>query len=167
MPPLAERVALCSKLSSKVDPTWKIDNFKQKKVLEINSALTIHGFESVHGVANYLNIPFGQIPGRFLPSSLLPLDDLSGRLDATLYGPRCPQGPQTSKWLFQHCYEKIGCTQRMSELDCLSVNIYAPPASVGRGPWPVNVDIHGGAFVFGDATTERGEQQIMSGLDTG
>jgi len=44
----------------------------------------------------------------------------------------------------------------MSEMDCLTVNIYTPPDLGDERKVPVFAYIHGGAFAHGDSGTEQG-----------
>lgn len=156
---VAKRIALASNYSSVVDPSWKLDNFHKETILKAHERLNIKGFTSIHGINNYLNVPFGHVPARFMPSRMAELDELEGTLDATLYGPRCPQVASPSRWDVEHDWEMLGCTQRMSEFDCLAANIYVPPGYEGgqRGLLPVLAHIHGGALVIGDAGPEKGK----------
>jgi len=152
----AERVRLTQQFSSKIDPTWKLDNFANEHVLPIGDKLRVKGFLSKHGVLNYLGIPYARTSARFLSAKLLELDQLIGTLDATLYGPRPPQGADVPHWLFENLFEKLGGTRRMSEMDCLVVNIYGPPDLKEGQKVPVFAYIHGGAFAHGDSGTEQG-----------
>jgi len=156
----AERVRLTQNFSSKIDPTWKLDNFASSHTLPITHNLRISGFFSTHGVLNYLGIPYARTSARFLSSKLLPLDELTGTLDATLYGPRPPQGADVPHWLFENLFEKLGGTRRMSEMDCLVVNVYAPPDLKKGQEIPVFAYIHGGAFAHGDSGTEQGMSHL-------
>jgi carboxylesterase type B len=151
---IEERIRVTQNFSSKVDPNWKLDNFASAHELKINDSLEIKGFRSKHGALNYLGVPFGSIAARFLSAKLVELDQLNGTLDATLYGPRCPQGADLPHWLFENIFEKLGNTQRMSEIDCLNLNIYAPPDLSEKVP--VFAYIHGGAFSMGDSGPENG-----------
>ena len=50
--------------------------------------------------------------------------------------------------------------------DCLYLNVWAPPASAGSGPWPVFVWIHGGGFTGGSsfAPIFDGEEFARAGI---
>jgi len=144
--------------STKVDPTWKLDNFASEHVLAISDNLHIKDFRSKQGVLNFLGIPFARTAARFLSAKLLELDKLSRTLDATLYGPRPPQGANVLHWLFENIFEKLGCDRRMSEMDCLTVSIYTPPDLGEERKVPVFAYIHGGAFAHGDSGMEQGLQ---------
>ncbi|OCT51554.1 carboxylesterase [Cladophialophora carrionii] len=104
-------------------------------------------------VANYLGIQYATIPARFRQSKATHLSALKGVLDATQYGPRCPQltvnRPETA-----HLYEGVRRSSEypVDEFGCLRLNIYVPQDS--HGPRPVVVWIHGGGFIFGDGNSE-------------
>ncbi len=98
---------------------------------------------AVDGVARYLGIPYGQVPGRFLPPQAAPR--FSGIFAADRFGPMAVQ--------------RVGHTQDVASEQCLNLNIFTPagaapldvnPASTGL---PVMVWIHGGSNV-GGATSE-------------
>jgi len=144
------------RFSTKIDPTWKLDNFASEHILTISDNLNVKGFVSKQGVLNFLGIPYARAAARFLSAKLLELDHLSGTLDATLYGPRPPQGADVAHWLFENIFEKLGCDRRMSEMDCLTLNIYTPPDLKASENVPVFAYIHGGAFAHGDSGTEQG-----------
>ena len=59
-------------------------------------------------------------------------------LDATQFGPRCPQ--------------PMGGAA-VGDEDCLHLNVWAPSAPSGSGPRPVMVFIHGGGYLAGSSTT--------------
>ncbi|KAH0843168.1 carboxylesterase [Fonsecaea pedrosoi] len=118
-------------------------------------------------VANYLGIQYATIPARFRQSKLVDLSERSGVLDATQYGPRCPQitanRPETA-----HLYEGVRRSYEypMDEFGCLRLNIYVPKGS--HGPLPVLVWIHGGGFVFGDGNSEfDGNYLVEHALESG
>ena len=71
----------------------------------------------------------------------------TGTLDATAYGPACPQqfvGYATSE-------------------DCLSLNIFAPAKAVAASKLPVMVWIHGGGFISGSGRDFDGSALAMRG----
>ncbi|CAK7201544.1 hypothetical protein SEUCBS139899_004250 [Sporothrix eucalyptigena] len=131
-----------------------LNNAAAPCTLTIPDGPSLHGFVSVHGVANYLNVPYAQIPARFRTASLLSLGDLSGDLDATKYGPRCPQGPDHIHILMNHLFECLPMEQYSAEFSCLDVNIYTPENVDPSARLPVFVWIHGGAFRAGCNTVE-------------
>lgn len=143
-------------MASRNGKVLSLDNFAAPSVLQVPNGPTIRGFVSTHGVANYLNIPYAHIPARFRTAQRLDLTDLPAdtELDATKYGPRCPQPADDIHVLMSHMFEQLPMTQYTEEFSCLDVNIYAP-ASIQEGtPLPVFAWIHGGAFRAGDNTTE-------------
>ena len=133
--------------SSAVDDDGGLDNRAESIEIPYNDNLLIQGFRSIHGVENYLNIPYGRITARFCIAEMVRLEKLRGRLDASRYGPRAPQGPDTLQPLLAHMMERRSNTQRMSEMDCLNVNVYTPPDSISSAPFPILGFIHGGGFV--------------------
>ncbi|RFU26020.1 hypothetical protein B7463_g10326, partial [Scytalidium lignicola] len=147
-----------------------LDNIAEERVLSIKN-VNLHGFISIHGVANFLNVPFATIPARFKTATPLSLTELKGDLDATQYGPRCPQPPDHIHIIMHHMFEKQSMEQRQSELDCLHVNIYGPPEAIleKKGEkLPVFVYIHGGAFNAGDNTTEfDGNHLVKRSIELG
>ena len=152
--------------SSVVDYHWGLDNFAEKASICYNDQLLIEGYQSIQGVDNYLNIPYARITARFCIAEMEGLEKFRGKLDATRYGPRAPQaqGADKTRYLCEHMVEKLGNTQRMSEMDCLNINIYTPPISIGDGPFPILCYIHGGGFVAGDSLTEFGRlSQFLRG----
>lgn len=153
---IAKRIAQASVFSSELDPTFGLDNFQNERILKITDTLRLKGFTSKQNVDNYLNVPFGRISARFMPAQMVRLDEMQGTLNARLYGPRCPQKATPSRWDVEHDWELLGCTQRMSELDCLAANVYSPPAGTPGAPFPVIAHIHGGALSIGDAGPEKG-----------
>lgn len=136
-----------------------LDNFQQSRSLNV-AQLQLNGFISKHGVANFLNIPFAQFPGRFRTAKRLDLNTLTDPLDASRYGPRCPQKIDNIHPLMHNMFEKLSTTQRCDETTCLHLNVYAPPTNPGSArpsTLPVFVWIHGGGFNNGDNTTEFGK----------
>jgi len=118
-------------------------------------------------VANYLGIQYATIPARFRQSKPTNLREASGTLDATQYGPRCPQitldRPETA-----HLYQDVhrSSVYPMDEFGCLRLNIYVPQGA--HGPLPVVVWIHGGGFIFGDGNSEcDGNYLVQHSLDKG
>ncbi|CAD6583712.1 MAG: hypothetical protein CYPHOPRED_002477, partial [Cyphobasidiales sp. Tagirdzhanova-0007] len=154
--------------SSAVDDDGGLDNRAESIEIPYNDNLLIQGFRSIHGVENYLNIPYGRITARFCIAEMVRLEKLRGRLDASRYGPRAPQGPDTLQPLLAHMMERRSNTQRMSEMDCLNVNVYTPPDSISSAPFPILGFIHGGGFVAGDSLTEfDGNHLVKRSLDIG
>ncbi|OJJ43540.1 hypothetical protein ASPZODRAFT_19263 [Penicilliopsis zonata CBS 506.65] len=144
-----------------------IDNKGEGRSVEIGK-LRLHGFTSTHGVANFLNVPFATIPARFKTAKLLDPTTLNGDLDASQYGPRCPQPADPIHIIMHNMFEVQSMEQYSSELDCLHVNIYAPADFESGKKLPVFVYIHGGAFNCGDNTTEfDGNHLVKRSIELG
>lgn len=96
----------------------------------------------------YLGVPFAQA-GRF--SYAEPVDSWKGELDATEFGPACPQYRQyypqldNPERLFYHREFREGMTFLYDE-DCLNLNIYVPKEAVNC---PVILYFYGGGFNSG------------------
>lgn len=144
-----------------------LDNFQENFNFRAEH-VDINGFLSKQGVANFLGIPYAQFPARFRTARRVDLDLLDGQLDASRYGPRCPQKTDNIHPMMHQMFEKLSTSQRCDETTCLHLNIYAPPQSVGatgHSDLPVFVWIHGGGFNNGDNTTEFGRFQWPEPLD--
>jgi Carboxylesterase family len=125
----------------------------------------INGIFSPPGTASFLGIPFAKFPQRFRSATLLNLDDFPSDLNATAYGPRCPQPHNAGRERRKHLFKGItpASTFPMSEFDCLRLNIYAPWESYAPSEkLPVLVWIHGGGWIFGDGNSEYGSQIYVS-----
>ncbi|KIV78793.1 hypothetical protein PV11_06403 [Exophiala sideris] len=116
--------------------------------------LEVRGFvNNATKVSNYLGIQYATIPARFRQAQPIDHSSLTGVVDATKYGPMCPQAVRPGRGelpLFQ------GLTQAedsMDEFACLRLNVYTPTAQ-HSSPLPVLAWIHGGGFVFGDGGRE-------------
>jgi carboxylesterase type B len=132
---------------------------KAKAYVEVHGR-KVQGFISASGVGNFLGIPYGKIPERFFRSQLIRLETLDADLDATAYGPRCPQGVNFQRRTRLHLYEGIQPLSEIpqSEYHCLNLNIYTPAKAITANvsQLPVLVWIHGGGWVFGDGSWEYG-----------
>lgn len=103
--------------------------------------------QSVSGVRQFLGIPYGQAPvGPLRWKAPQPAPAWVGTRSATQFGSACPQYPG----LF---------AQASVDEDCLSLNVYAPPA-LAHGKRPVIVWVHGGAFQVG--TGSQYDASIMA-----
>lgn len=133
-----------------------LDNLQENYRFQAGETV-IDGFISKQGVANFLGIPFARVPQRFRAAQQTNLQP--GTIDASQYGPRCPQGDDPLHSIMSNVFEKLSATQRQDEETCLHVNIYVPGAIVeaaGDHSLPVFAWIHGGGFNNGDNTTEFG-----------
>lgn len=136
-------------------------NFKNQVSVDIDEA-SFHGFISSLGVTNFLGVPFATIGERFRPAQLVKPASLSSTtVDATKYGPKCPQPENFGRRRRLHLYEGVQeSAVTTSELDCLRLNIYTPSTSISsmtRSKLPVLIYIHGGGWIFGDGNSEYGE----------
>ncbi|KIY02748.1 uncharacterized protein Z520_01213 [Fonsecaea multimorphosa CBS 102226] len=147
-----------------------LDNFGENFSFRAEN-VHINGFVSKQGVANFLGIPYAQFPARFRTARLIDLGLLRGQLDASRYGPRCPQKTDNIHPMMHHMFEKLSMSQRCDETTCLHLNIYTPPLSVGvpeHSDLPVFMWIHGGGFNNGDNTTEfNGNHLVRRSMDLG
>ena len=97
-----------------------------------------------NGTVAFMGIPYAKPPigvGRY--RSPLPAEPWNGTLQATDFGPGCPQKCELPP---------IMCPTKQSE-DCLYLNVFVPDAEPPEGGWPVYVFIHGGAYENGHAGT--------------
>ncbi|KAK0726631.1 Alpha/Beta hydrolase protein [Apiosordaria backusii] len=110
-------------------------------------------------VRQFLSIPYAQPPIsslRFLPPE--PLSTLpSSPYSATKFGPSCMQflmeNPPTifTQFVNQYNLQGLNMTSPFLSENCLSLSIYAPPATLQSEikPLPVIIFLHGGAFTAG------------------
>lgn len=100
------------------------------------------GFLTEDGVVAFLGLPFAEPPVgelRFRPP--IPIDSWNGSIDATAFGPACPQPIEEGQTLYLDQSE-----------DCLTLNVWTP--SVDHGSRPVMVWIHGGGWIY-EGTEDR------------
>lgn len=89
----------------------------------------------------YAQPPLGEL--RFRPP--VPVTPWTDELDATQFGPMCPQNSSMLDLIF-------GTENPAQDEDCLTLNVFAPPWEHGATPTadrPVMVWIHGGGFELG------------------
>ena len=140
------------------------DNHSTRPISVRIGNLQVQGFVNpTTEVANYLGIKYATIPARFRESQPIDPSDLYGVLDATRYGPRCPQpinGPRdTTAHLFQGV--RRSSEYPLDEFECLRLNIYTP-STWNHESLPVVVWVHGGGFVFGDGNSEYDGNFLVS-----
>lgn len=125
--------------------------------------LALNGFLSQEDstVANFRGVPYARIPARWYQAVAIDPTKEVGTVDATQWGPRCPQPMDVLHEATSHLYPRMSTFDRQSEFECLNLNVYSPAEQLrkkgeGRG-LPVLVWIHGGSFLFGDGGCESGE----------
>ncbi|KIM38333.1 hypothetical protein M413DRAFT_30177 [Hebeloma cylindrosporum] len=103
---------------------------------------TVTGIESGN-ITKFLGIPFGEAPRFHLP---LPVPPYVASIDATAYGPSCPQQLLSPNPLFPP-----GTSPTYESEDCLSVNVLRPNGVNVSSKLPVAVWIYGGGFEVGSS----------------
>ncbi len=99
---------------------------------------------SGENVVEYRGIPYAQNPTGALRWSLpKPATSWIGTLDASQFGPGCPQ------------VTRFNLTDSSIEEDCLSINVSAPANLKHGEKLPVLFWIHGGGFVGGASNLYR------------
>jgi carboxylesterase type B len=121
--------------------------------------LSIEGYiNQATGVAVFQNLAYARIAARWHEAKLIDPRAEHGVVNASSFGPCCPQPYDVVHDQTAHLYPKVIDIRGASEFNCLSLNIYAPPSAPGSSQrLPVFVWIHGGAFTYGDASDEYGE----------
>jgi carboxylesterase type B len=127
--------------------------------------LDIRGFiDQSTSVANYLGIPYASVPARFRQAVPVDPRQESGILEATSYGPSCPQPGDQPRGLRHHLFAGTGLSipdgsppSHVSDFSCLTLNIYTPAGTPSDARLPVVVWIHGGGWNLGDGNAEYGE----------
>jgi carboxylesterase type B len=111
----------------------------------------------------YRALQYASIPARFedsVPQDTLLLNDIVDGTyihSATRFGASCPQKRGAQAWdlsltgndLVLEIEEGQGETERMSEFECLHVNVTVPKGESREGGWPVFVWVHGGGLAMG------------------
>ncbi len=115
------------------------------------------GFVTPDGAHGWLNIPFAAPPvGDLRWRAPRPAATWDGVRDATAFSPRCAQ---ISNRLNESEGVKPGVI--LGSEDCLYLNVYAPPDAEGK-TLPVMVWIHGGANVWGRASSYEGSRLALN-----
>lgn len=109
----------------------------------------------VEGIAAFKAVPYAAPPLgalRFLPPQ--PLSAWTGIRDATAYAGRAPQaGLRSGTRPELETFSGTPDTSPDSE-DCLTLHVWSPDVTDG-GKRPVMVWLHGGAFAYGSANSDR------------
>lgn len=140
-------------------PTTSSPAARTGVMVQINE-LEVQGFNSSLGVSKFLGIPFASIPARFRQAVPINPRKESGVLDATSYGPYCPQPIGPARQLRTHLYAGRGdpSPNAASEFSCLTLNIYTPTDAISSSAkLPVLLWIHGGGWTVGDGNYEYGK----------
>ncbi len=126
----------------------------EKNIIVDTKLGKVRGY-STRGVLKFKGIPYAAPPvGELRFSPPAPKEQWSGVLDATEYGPIAPQPPSVLLAMF-------GGKRKLSEADCLTLNIWKP--AVKKDKRPVMVWIHGGAFVTGSGADLDGARLALRG----
>ncbi|KAJ5127999.1 Carboxylesterase type B [Penicillium atrosanguineum] len=97
-------------------------------------------------VHQFLGIKYASVPARFEKSE--PVNDFAGAVvDATKYGPRCPQMEVDVRHLLRIPADFEIAPEPEDEFECLNLEITCPPLSSIKEPLPVLVWIHGGSQI--------------------
>ncbi|KAJ5388779.1 Carboxylesterase type B [Penicillium cosmopolitanum] len=108
-----------------------------KGILRENQGTPIHQF---------LGIKYASVSARFEKAE--PVDGFEGGIvDATKYGPRCPQVDVDVRHLLRIPEDFAIAPEAEDEFECLNLEITSPPASLTAEPLPVLVWIHGGSQI--------------------
>ncbi|KAL1972988.1 hypothetical protein VTN31DRAFT_6530 [Thermomyces dupontii] len=94
----------------------------------------------------YRGIKYGTIPARFERAHLAPLEEFRGHtVDATRYGPRCPQVNVDVRHLLRIPEEYQLAEEEEDEFECLNLDVTVPANVSDETPLPVLVWIYGGS----------------------
>ncbi|KAB8276025.1 Alpha/Beta hydrolase protein [Aspergillus minisclerotigenes] len=93
-------------------------------------------------IHQFRGIKYANIPARFERAE--PVDNFNGAsVDATQYGPRCPQAAVDVRHLLRIPEDFEILDEPEDEFECLNLDITCPPLSAHSGPLPVLIWIHG------------------------
>ena len=115
----------------------------------------MHGVvnDSALGVRQFLGVPFAQPPLgdlRFALPQPFPSDASQRHLDATTFGPNCPQYESTVPSVYNQIVREFFIWGSSGD-DCLSVSIWAPLTPV-KEALPVFIWIYGGGSTTGGSS---------------
>ncbi|EUC56502.1 carboxylesterase, partial [Rhizoctonia solani AG-3 Rhs1AP] len=119
-----------------------------------NGVAYIGGRDSPGGTDHFLSIPFAQPPTgslRFKPPVAWAPSSSDQTINATVYGPSCPQG-------------LANYVSSASE-DCLTLDIWKPTNITEK--LPVMVWIYGGGFYFGTSQGYEGWYMVQPSIPAG
>ncbi|OJJ37707.1 hypothetical protein ASPWEDRAFT_39443 [Aspergillus wentii DTO 134E9] len=110
---------------------------------------TFTGIErNVEGVSvhQFRGIKYASIPARFERAQ--PVNGFDGSVvDATEYGPRCPQADVDVRHLLRIPEDFEIANEPEDEFECLNLDVNGPPVSSVKEPLPVIIWIYGGSQV--------------------
>ncbi|CAM1507322.1 Fc.00g069630.m01.CDS01 [Cosmosporella sp. VM-42] len=117
--------------------------------LEVRNLGTITGVSYNDGECiQYLGIKYAEVPGRFRRSVPTPEPWPNNAWDGTKLGPYCPQPPRDFYPVPDPPLRTWVNTPGTDELNCLNLNISVPKHDATKGPLPVMVFFHGGAYTY-------------------
>ncbi|KAJ5541066.1 Carboxylesterase type B [Penicillium frequentans] len=97
-------------------------------------------------IHQFLGIKYASVPARFERAE--PVESFAGAvIDATKYGPRCPQADVDVRHLLRIPEDFPIAPEAEDEFECLNLEVTCPPISSTAGPLPVLVWIHGGSQI--------------------
>ncbi|KAF7590640.1 hypothetical protein BBP40_002588 [Aspergillus hancockii] len=97
-------------------------------------------------IHQFRGIKYAKVPARFERAE--PVEEFHGAIvDATQYGPRCPQVDVDVCHLLRIPEDFEVPEELEDEFECLTLEITCPPLSPDAGPLPVLIWIHGGSQV--------------------
>lgn len=99
---------------------------------------TVVGLVSPDGIREFRGITFAEASRFTDPQDI----DLSGDIDATVWGKMCPQTPGFLETM-------VGYDESSAGEDCLHLNVFTPASANDASKLPVLVWIHGGAYLNG------------------